>query len=121
MEKEDLLTTTQVTSLQSMGTQQFTESRDPNLGGVTTSGMNPLTVLNAIGKALFFDYNFFYDVDYGTTEAACEAADGAWDSTLSACKTPNSWMIVRYILFWPITISMLFYIAMMIWHSVKWY
>ncbi len=47
-------------------------------------------------KLLFFDYSIFKDVDYSTTEAACAAIGGEWDSTISACKTANDFAILRY-------------------------
>jgi hypothetical protein len=121
LEQEDILTAAQVSDVQHMTEQQFSEQKEPNVGGLTTTGMNPLSVLNAIGKALFFDYNFFYDIDYTTTEVACEAGGGTWQTstTPDSCKTPNEWMVVRYIFFIPITISMLFFIGLTIWHAIR--
>lgn len=103
-----------------MTQQTYTESKEPDVGGITTTGMNPLTVLQTIGKALFFDYNFFYDVDYTLTEVQCEAiTGGVWQSSTNSCRTPNDWMIVRYILFFPITIGMLVFLGLTIWHAIR--
>ena len=31
---------------------------------------------------------------------------GVWDADITACRTPNEWMVVRYVFFWPMTVAM---------------
>lgn len=89
------------------------EVNDPytGIGAVVQVGLN---TIEAIWNALWFNYSFWYDTEAGYTEAACEAADGRWIDDSSLCQFPNGFMIVRYILFIPMTIGFLFALAIVL-------
>lgn len=103
IEQQAILTTTQVAELQGMTEQEIVSIQDPDTGGTGTSGSTPLSIWQNIWKALWAEYTFFYNVDYTVAEGDCT---GTWDDDIGACRTPNDWMIVRYIFFWPMTVAM---------------
>lgn len=86
------------------------EVNDPytGIGAVVQAGLG---VIEAIWNALWFNYSFWYNTEAGYTEANCEAGGGRYlDSGL--CQFPNGFMVIRYVLFWPMTIGFLFALAM---------
>lgn len=82
-----------MSDLEAMAPRQIIETKDPDTGAGVTTGNNVLAVWQSIWKALWFDYSFFYE------------DDGV---------TPNDWMIIRYIFFWPMTVGLLIEIIMAI-------
>jgi len=111
IEETSMLTTAQVAELQGMTQQEIVAIQDPDTGGTGTSGSTPLAVWQNIWKALWAEYTFFYDVDYTVAEGDCT---GEWDSDINACRTPNEWMVVRYVFFWPMTVAMFIVIILTI-------
>ena len=123
LEKQDAYTTAQVANIQAMKYQQFTEAKEPDLGGVVVSGENPLNVIGAIWQALKLDYSFLFDVDYTMTEAECEAHKAAhsgttWNSDISACQIPNAWWTLWLVMIYGPTVGIAFYFALTLWKAV---
>jgi len=114
IENVGIMTTAQVDEMESMAAQSLVESQDPETGGVMASGMTPVGALEAIWKSLTADYTFWYDVHYDMTETQCDAASGRWQSDISACQIGNDFMIIRYIIFWPITVSLIIELALIL-------
>jgi len=66
--------------------------------GIASQFMNATgDVIAGLWEVLWFNYTFFYDVDPVTGD-----------------QTSNEWTMVRYALFFPITVGLLFAIAMTI-------
>jgi len=119
VEQADMLTAAQVAEVQEMTTQQLTGGKDPDTGGVITAGNNPLTVWQSIWKALTSEYSFWYKIDCTLTESECASAatygvTGKWINSTDCCQIPNAWSIIRYVIFWPITVAMFVEIALVI-------
>ena len=119
VERADMLTQAQVEDIQDMTTQELISSQDPYTGGTVTSGNNPISVLQAVWKAISSDYSFWYKVDCTLTQSECTGTNtygvtGKWNSDTDCCQVANGWSIIRYIVFWPITIAMFIEIALTI-------
>ena len=111
IEKQEIYTTTQIANVQAMRGQTLTEAKEPDLGGVTTTGMNPLSVLDAIWSAIKLDYSFLYDISYTTSEVDCGAITGAkWQTSISACQMPNGWWPLWLILVYGPMVAIAFYL-----------
>lgn len=122
IEQQDVYTTKQVAQINAMRTQQFTESKEPDVGGVTTTGTNPLTVLNAVYKSLTLEYSFLYDINYTYTEAQCALVSNAkWqtDTVPVSCKIPNVWFLPFSILLYGPLIGVSIFIVLTIWHAIR--
>lgn len=119
IERQAIYTTAQIADIQAMKSQQFTEAKEPDIGGVATTGENPLTVVNAIWEALTLEYSFLYDVRYDVTEAQCAMLDnGEWNDDISACQQPNAWWVVWLILIYGPMVAVAFYFAIQLWKAV---
>lgn len=119
IDKQDVYTAAQVASVQGMRTQQFTEAKEPDLGGVATTGENPFTVIDALWTALKLDYSFLYNVSYTTTQGECATISNArWLDSISACQIPNAgWTIWIIIVYGPIA-AISFFLALTLWKAV---
>ena len=121
LESADLITSTQMTTIQQSSEVQLTEVKDPNIGGAFTSGTTSLTSWAAIlSKAFTSDYSFFYHVDYTLTQAQCALVSGGrWNTTITACQYPNEFMILRYILYWPLTAAVTLFAILLLIQAVR--
>ena len=123
LEKQEMYTNAQVANIQAMRGQQFTEAKEPDLGGVVVSGENPLTVIDAIWSALKLDYSFLYDVDYTMTEADCDTykvthSGTNWNADVSACQIPNVWWNLWLVMIYGPMVGISFYFALALWKAV---
>lgn len=107
IENVGMMTAAQVSELEAMAATTLVESQDPETGGIMASGMTPVGALEAIWKSLTADYSFWYDVHYDMTELECERSSGRWQDDISACQIGNDFMIIRYFLFWPLTVALI--------------
>ena len=104
VEKADIMTASQVAEIQAMSEHTLSDVKmDTGESFVTAS--TPLSALEAIWKAISADYSFWYRVDYDTTSAECEEVGGTWLDG-ERCQTPHPLIIIKYIVFWPISIAM---------------
>jgi len=118
IEGADALTATQVAQMQSMTESQLTESKDPDTGGVVTYGSNPKSVVEAIISAITMDWPWLYDIDKTLTEDECEATSGyKWNGT--SCQTPNQYYIIWAIIYWPISIAIMFSLIVLIFRILR--
>ena len=118
IEGVDAFTSEQIAEINAMHGQQLSESKDPDVGGVITSGINPLTAVNAIWRALTLEYSFLYTVDYSKTEGQCNAISNAkWQDATASCKIPNIWFLPFAVLMWGPIIGICFYLVLTIWHG----
>ena len=124
LENQQIYTQEQVASIQAMKYQQFTEAKEPDIGGVVTTGENPLTVIGAIWQALKLEYSFLYDVDYTMTEAECNAYAAVhpggvgWNANVGACQMPNIWWTLWLIMIYGPMVAIAFYFALQLWKAV---
>lgn len=111
LEQQDFLTAAQMAHIDGSTGVLLTEVKDPSIGGVFVSGTSTLEAWgHIIATAFTSDYSFFYDVDYTVgSEVACTALGGTWNSVITACQIPNSFMILRYIFYWPVTAAVLLF------------
>ena len=122
IERQNAYTTLQIANIQAMQGQQFTEAKEPDLGGVVTAGENPLNVITAIWQALKLEYSFLHDIDRSiTTEAECRAtySNGRWNSTDSVCQVPNAWWILWLIMIYGPMVAISFYFALQLWKAIS--
>lgn len=121
LEQQDLLTVGQMSTVQQVSGLQLTEVKDPSVGGVFTSGVATLISWQAvIEKACASDYSFFYDIDTTITQTQCSAISGSkWVTAIPACQRPNDFMILRYIFYWPLTISVLLFAILTLIQAVR--
>ena len=103
----------EMTVLESLMDLGNVEVNDPytGIGAVIQVGLG---TIEAIWRALWFNYSFWYSTEAGYTAASCDIADGRWIADSSLCQIPNGFMIIRYILFIPMTIGFLFALALVL-------
>ena len=95
VEGNNYLTNANVAEIKTMTNTTLTSSASTT--GTSTNFVDiGNTAIGTVKKLLFFDYSIFKDVDYSTTEAACTIIGGQWDSSISACKTDNDFVILKY-------------------------
>jgi hypothetical protein len=113
------LSAEQVANLGDMQSQQITESKDVAATGITTTGINPLSALQAFWKAITLEYSFLYETYYGMTQTTCGAiSNSRWYSATSTCLVPNEWMLPFIIIMWGPLAGIAFYLVLTIWHSI---
>ena len=115
IEQADILTVTQVANIQEMTKMNTSEAADPTVGGVLTYGGAPKNVIDTIVATLTMDWTWLYTIDRGMTSVQCAATVGAkWRSTIPGCQKPNQYYWIWAIIWWPIMVSLLFEIFIML-------
>lgn len=115
IEQADILTSVQVANIQAMTEMSTSEAADPTVGGVLTYGGAPKNVIDTIVATLTMDWTWLYTIDKNMTQAQCSATVGAkWRSTIPACQKPNQYYWIWAIIWWPIMVSLLFEIFIML-------
>ncbi|MDD5387643.1 MAG: hypothetical protein PHQ22_10660 [Sulfuricurvum sp.] len=120
IEGSDVYTAEQVAQIQAYRGQTVTEQKEAGVGALTTTGMNPATVINAVYKSLTLEYSFLYDIDYTKTQVQCEAISNAdWQPATSSCKVPNVWYLPFLLLLWGPIVGVSIFLVLTLWHAIR--
>lgn len=110
-----ILTSNQVSQIQNMTEINISEASDPTVGGVLTYGGAPKNVVDTIIAAITMDWTWLYKIDKSMTQVQCAAVAGAkWRSSIPGCQKPNEYYWIWAIIWYPIMISLLFEIAILL-------